>query len=157
VLIVALALADHADHDGTVWLSIANVADQARVARSTAYGAIQTLEALGELVRIRQGGNGPGDTTIYRLTLVDKLRKRVRQTDPNKRPKRVRKGSGLSDTIRRDVDTKETRARQSGATTFPPALPKDEHRARVNELRAERERARHGVVLTPLFALKEEA
>jgi hypothetical protein len=35
-------------------------------------------------------------------------------------------------------------------------LPKDEHRARVDELRAERERAKSGVVLTPLFALVDE-
>jgi hypothetical protein len=155
VLIVALVLADHADYDGKVWLALGSVAAQARVARSTVQEAIRVLETLGELERIRQGGKGPGDVTTYRLTLVDKFRKRYRQPDTNKVPKRYRKGTGLSVPIRRDVDTKTTRARQSGTTDFPPALPADEHRARVNELRADRERARHGVLLTPLFALED--
>jgi hypothetical protein len=112
VLIVALVLADHADYDGKVWLSLGSVAAQARVARSTVQEAIRVLETLGELERIRQGGKGPGDVSTYRLALVDKFRKRVRQPDTNKGPKRVQKGSGLSVTIRNSLDTYKADARE---------------------------------------------
>jgi hypothetical protein len=112
VLIVALVLADHADYDGQVWVSAASVAAQARVGRSTVYNSISTLEALGELERIRSGGKGPGDVTTYRLTLVDKLRKRVHHVDTYKGPKSVQKESTLLDTIRRDVDTYKGDARE---------------------------------------------
>jgi hypothetical protein len=89
VLMVALVLADHADHDGLVWLSVASVENQARVSRASAYRALHTLEDLGELVRVRQGGKGRGDTNTYRLALVDNLPKRGSHRDPL----RVSKGS----------------------------------------------------------------
>jgi hypothetical protein len=112
VLVVALVLADHADYDGQVWISIANVARQARVSRATVYAAITTLEVLKEVVRVHSGGKGRGDITIYRLTLVDKLRKRVQQPDPKKGPKRVQKGSSCLDLKRRDVITYKADARE---------------------------------------------
>jgi hypothetical protein len=125
VLIVALVLADHADYDGKVWMSIASVAVQARVARSTVYSAISALEALGELERVRQGGKaGPGDATTYRLTLVDKLPKRVRQPDPSTRPKGVQKGSDCVDLKRNYVSTYKGAREETRETPvdFPPPV-----------------------------------
>jgi hypothetical protein len=112
VLIVALVLADHADYEGKVWMSVAAVAAQARVSRSTVFSVISALEALGELERMRHGGKGPGDVSTYRLTLVDKLRKRVQHTDTNKGPKRVQKGSSLLDTERNSLITYKADARE---------------------------------------------
>jgi hypothetical protein len=123
VLVVLLVLADHADREGRVWLSMANVAEQARVARSTAYESVHILKRLGELVLERQGGERPGDTSTYRITLVEKLVTRGPTTGPigsERGPKGVRKGSGLSDTIPRSLDTELARSRENDE---PPPMP----------------------------------
>jgi hypothetical protein len=144
VMMVALVLADHANRDGQVWLSVASVATQARVARSTAYEAMHVLERLGELERVHQGGGGPGDTNIYRLTLVDNLAKKGPGAGPiegsEKGPKRVRKGSGLSGTKHRSLDPyTNTRARAKQNAPSPadsPAPDPAEIATAVGELRA---------------------
>jgi hypothetical protein len=147
ILVVLLVLADHADRDGRVWVSMANVAEQARVARSTAYEAVHVLKKLGELVLERQGGEGPGDTSTYRITLVDKLSKKGPTTGPlvhdaqvsEKGPKRVRKGSGLSDTIPRSLDTDNARARENEIPNpfdGPDITPPEEVADHVAGLRA---------------------
>jgi hypothetical protein len=135
VLVVALVLADHADNDGRVWMAIENVATQARVARSTAYESIHVLERLAEIVLEHRGGNGPGDTSTYRLTLVDNLPIRVRGPDPYKGPKRVRKGSGLSDTKLRTVDTYKGDAREKPfAVDWDDAPPMPDPKELVNRI-----------------------
>jgi hypothetical protein len=153
VLVVALALADHADHDGFVHIAIGTVAEQARVARSTAWEAVHALERLGEVERVRHGGKrGPGDANIYRLTVVDNLSKRGPVAGPldgsERGPKGVRKGSGLSDTIRSDVDTYKAndadevkpRPRRTGselpARDDPDVVPPDGVGAQVADLRS---------------------
>jgi hypothetical protein len=111
VLMVALVLADHADHDGLVWLSVASVENQARVSRASAYRALHSLEDLGELVRVRQGGKGRGDTNTYRLALVDNLPKRGSHRDPLSVSKGSQKGlTGETGTYRSSI-SKDARAR----------------------------------------------
>jgi hypothetical protein len=71
VLVCLLALADNCDNDGRCSLPVSFLANQARVSRATFFRALSEAERLGELEREHHGGAGPGDTSTYRLALVD--------------------------------------------------------------------------------------
>lgn len=60
---VAVALADHASHDGTnVRPSIALIARKVEWSERTVQRALRDLEAIGLLTVVREGGNGPKAT-----------------------------------------------------------------------------------------------
>jgi hypothetical protein len=145
VLVVALVLADHADHDGEVHIGIGAVAEQARVAKSTAWEAIHALEYLGELARVRHGGNGRGDANTYRLQVVDNLSVKGPAAGPLdgsvKYPKSVRKVSGLSDTKRSYVDT--TNAPAVEIVPMPPPTPPEVLQEKLADLRSRLPKGKH--------------
>jgi hypothetical protein len=71
-LLVALALADHANADDLCWPSQLRIARQCRVSKSTVQRCIGELAKAREITRV-EIGNGRGKTTVYRITLVDNL------------------------------------------------------------------------------------
>jgi hypothetical protein len=71
-LLVALALADHANADDLCWPSQVRIARQCRVSKSTVQRCIGELAKAREITRM-EIGNGRGKTTVYRITLVDNL------------------------------------------------------------------------------------
>src|SRR5208283_5440651 len=67
-ILVYIALAKHADGEGTCWPSIATIAKIARVCRSKVFQAIKHLEARGYLKRTaRFRPNGGVTSNAYRL------------------------------------------------------------------------------------------
>jgi hypothetical protein len=133
VLVVALVLADHADHHGEVHMTLPAVAEQARVARSTVWDAIRALKRLGELETQHQGGDGPKDANRYRITLVDNLALSAREPDPSKVPKRSRKGPGLSGAKPNSLDTNYA----APVVPLPPPVDKAVLQTKMAELRAQ--------------------
>jgi hypothetical protein len=126
VLVCLLALADNCDHDGLCTLSIAALAKQARVGRSTFYRSLQVAEKLGEIDRTYKGGGGPGDLSTYRLRLVENVAREASQ----KRPKSV---PLLGHKTLETLDTKASP--RDPVENIPPAVPPEEVRARVTEIR----------------------
>jgi hypothetical protein len=135
-LMVALVLADHADHDGEVHMTLAAVAQQARVSRTTVYESIRTLKFLGELVTVEQGGSGPGTANIYRLTVVDNLPVRVREPNPSNGSKRVQKGFSLLNTKPNSLTTNKAPASVPEPEPLPPPVDKAKLAANMADIRA---------------------
>ena len=70
---VLLVLATHANAAGTAWPSIGRLAALTGLAARTVTRALKTLEALGEITVLRQGGkNG---TNLYRIEVLVKARR----------------------------------------------------------------------------------
>jgi len=82
-ILVYLALAKHADSEGTCWPSMATIAKVARVCRSKAFQAIKHLEALGYLKRTaRFRPDGGVTSNAYQLIPIEARRyPPVAQTD----------------------------------------------------------------------------
>lgn len=60
---VAVALGDHASHDGTkVFPSVALIARKVELSERTVQRTLRALEAAGVIVVVRDGGAGPGNT-----------------------------------------------------------------------------------------------
>lgn len=71
---VAVALADHASHDGSkVFPSIGLISRKIELSERTVQRALRKLEALGVLRVVRAGGSGPGNTREWAFD-VDLLR-----------------------------------------------------------------------------------
>lgn len=67
---VAVALADHASHDGTkVFPSVALIAKKVEFSERTVQRTLRELEALGVLVVVSPGGAGPKDTREWYFDL----------------------------------------------------------------------------------------
>lgn len=66
-LLLLLAIADHARHDGMAWPSIDHLAEKTRMSRRQTISNIQSLVASGELQVVEQGGRGARDTTRYQV------------------------------------------------------------------------------------------
>src|SRR5208337_2837518 len=67
-ILVYLALAKHADHEGTCWPSMATIAKVARVCRSKVFETIKHLEARGYLKRsARFRPDGGVTSNVYHL------------------------------------------------------------------------------------------
>lgn len=137
VLIVALVLADHADHLGRVTMTIANVADQARVAPSTAWESIRELKRLGELTVEYQGGEGRHDVNIYRLAVVDNLAVSSRGSGTKKVSESSRKALGLSGTKPNSLNTNNARAPVSDVEPLPPPVDSATLAAKLAPIRAQ--------------------
>jgi len=74
-VLVYLALAKHANGEGTCWPSMATIARVARVCRSKAFQAIKHLEALGYLKRTaRFRADGGVTSNVYQLMPIDAKR-----------------------------------------------------------------------------------
>ncbi len=74
-VLVYLALAKHADGEGTCWPSMATIARVARVCRSKAFQAIKHLEALGYLKRTaRFRPDGGVTSNAYKLSPIEARR-----------------------------------------------------------------------------------
>jgi hypothetical protein len=144
-LLVLLALADHADHDGYAWPSVDRLAAKCRVHRATVFRSLQACEAAGELVRT--SGGGRGQANLYRLTVVDNLSINGRTLRPLPRETVANDGqtvAGLqinrrtSATQNRQEPSIEprdnSRVRHLGPTEFPDAAP--DVGAKVEELRS---------------------
>jgi hypothetical protein len=137
VFVFLLALADNCDHEGVCHWTVDRLADQARMARATAYRSLKTAQELGEVTRAHAGGNGRGDVSTYRLALVDKLvikRPAPRHLTPDaeaseKRPKSVR---AVRPIPLRPLDTESragARTREDGNESAPGGafVPAYEH------------------------------
>ena len=71
-VLVYIALAKHADADGTCWPSLATIAQLARVCRSSAAQAIKHLEARGYLRRTaRFRPDGGVTSNVYKLVRLE--------------------------------------------------------------------------------------
>jgi len=74
-VLVYLALAKHADSEGSCWPSMATIAKVARVCRSKAFQAIKHLEALGYLKRTaRFRADGGVTSNAYQLLPIEARR-----------------------------------------------------------------------------------
>jgi len=74
-ILVYLALAKHADSEGSCWPSMATIAKVARVCRSKAFQAIKHLEALGYLKRTaRFRADGGVTSNAYQLLAIETRR-----------------------------------------------------------------------------------
>jgi hypothetical protein len=135
-LMVALVLADHADHDGEVHMTLAAVAHQARVSRTTVYESIRTLKFLGELVTVRQADGRPGNANIYRLTVVDNLPVRVRHPNPSTGSERVQNGFSLLNTKPNSLTTNNAPRPVSEPEPLPPPVDKAKLAANLADIRA---------------------
>jgi hypothetical protein len=142
VLVCLLALADNCDHEGRCVRSLAGLAEQARVARSTYKLALRNAESLGEVVREHQGGTRPGDTNTYRLALVDNLLTMGSAPDPIPESDGVDMGSIRGRPVGHKaieaIDTQarvRARVREGEPPPIPPAVEPSELRERVGEIR----------------------
>lgn len=67
---VAVALADHAHDDGTnIWPSVAKLAVKTELSERTVQYKLRQLEALGLIVLVDEGGQGPKDTREYKFDM----------------------------------------------------------------------------------------
>ena len=86
-VLVYIALAKHADADGTCWPSLATIARLARVCRSSAAQAIKHLEARGYLRRTaRFRPDGGVTSNVYKLGQIEVTTYPVVQADPPRPP-----------------------------------------------------------------------
>lgn len=70
-LLTALALADHANHDGgDIYPSIERLMRVTRQGRSTVKRHLKKMVGSGWLEVVKRGGTGPGDTTTYRMPVT---------------------------------------------------------------------------------------
>jgi hypothetical protein len=82
-LLVYIALAKHADSNGTCWPSLATIARLARVCRSSVAQAIKHLEARGYLQRTaRFRPDGGVTSNVYKLIPMEVKAYPVAQADP---------------------------------------------------------------------------
>jgi len=67
---IAVAVADHADHDGgSVFPSIARIAAKVEWSERTVQRTLRELEAIGLLIVVNEGGAGPKDTREWRFDM----------------------------------------------------------------------------------------
>ncbi len=100
-VLVYLALAKHADGEGTCWPSMATIARVARVCRSKAFQAIKHLEALGYLKRTaRFRPDGGVTSNAYKLIPIEARRyPPVTQNDTPSLPDTLPPSTGWTRTI----------------------------------------------------------
>lgn len=73
-LLVALKVADHADHDGSrIWPAVASLAVQTRQSERTVQRHLRAMSERGWLQLVRKGGTGPGATAHYRIPMAEIL------------------------------------------------------------------------------------
>jgi len=136
--LVLIAIANHV-HGGEsyAWPSVARIAAEARVDRSTVYRSLHRLEAIGELVVTRGGGRG--NTNSYTLKGLQpatvKSPETVAACDAetvaagNKTVAQMQKNGRSSATQNRINRNEPTHARTSevhnGPRSMPPGLPAD--------------------------------
>lgn len=68
MLLVMLALADHANDEGVCWPSVDRLARRSRVSRRQVQRILQLLTEAGHLEALEEGG-GRGRTTVYRVLI----------------------------------------------------------------------------------------
>lgn len=67
-LLVALKVADHAEHDGTrVWPAVASLALHTRQSERTVQRALRAMEKKGWLILVKETTGKKGDTRMYRI------------------------------------------------------------------------------------------
>ena len=135
-VLVYIALAKHADGQGSCWPSMATIARVARVCRSKAFQAIKHLEALGYLKRTpRFRADGGVTSNAYQLLAIEARRySPVAQKDTPCHPEKLPPVHPVdTNYIQSEQDPREggTPARStelSSASAPPPSLsqPKEE-------------------------------
>lgn len=69
-LLVMLKLADHANDEGdNVWPSKSSIAKKAQCSESTVKNTLRALRNCGLLLVKREGGSGPGSSTVYQINV----------------------------------------------------------------------------------------
>lgn len=66
-LLVLLAMADYANDEGICWASAASLARKGRLAVRTVFRVLKDLREWGYIEVVREGGDGKGNTTVYRV------------------------------------------------------------------------------------------
>lgn len=149
---VAVALADHASHDGSsVYPSVRLLAKKVECADRTVQRCLRTLESLGILAIVSKGGRGPRDTREWKFDvalmrdLADghcKIREnkgdmespnyeivRVTPTTERVTPTTTKGDTGVTRTIKNHQEPVRTRARARDVDT--PRAPSAKKTARA--------------------------
>jgi DNA-binding transcriptional ArsR family regulator len=128
---VAMKLADCAHDDGTsAYPSVRTIARETEVSERTVQSALKELLALGVIVKARDGGSGPGNTTVYHFDLETLYRLHA-ETQTKWKSEDVGKGANsapLKPAKGANSAPKGANSAKKGATTAPkPSLTINNH------------------------------
>jgi pyocin large subunit-like protein len=133
---VAMKLADCAHDDGTsAYPSVRTIARETEVSERTVQSALKELLALGVIVKARDGGSGPGNTTVYHFDLETLYRLHA-ETQAKWKLEDVGKGANsapLKPSKGANSAPKGANSAKKGVTTAPkPSLTINNHQTPPN-------------------------